>query len=81
MCVCVCVCVCGFYESSKSYVGVITEESELYSVYAGLKHGRAMCSWLFNFYMDGAIKEQDRILIKRSSDPRRTIGVGMSLGS
>ena len=47
----------SLYEKSEACVRVCREEGEWFDVGVGLKQGCVMSPWLFNLFMDAAMKE------------------------
>ena len=47
----------SFYVDSRAYVRVVNDSSEWFPFNVGLRQGCVMSPWLFNEYMDGAVRE------------------------
>ena len=55
----------SFYVGSKDCVRVGNEVSEWFPVRVGLRQGCVMSPWLFNFYIDGVIREVNARVLGR----------------
>ena len=47
----------SFYVESRACVRVVNDASEWFPFNVGLRQGCVMSPWLFNEYMDGAVRE------------------------